>query len=94
MNHAEINSIVPAESMTVIVLILVAAAAKGIRNLSKRLSLSRLTLETVSSTLHLQIQPHLSQQELLQQEQQGVDEDGNSNDDNGRIPSTSERPQF
>ena len=92
MNHAEISSIVPAESMTVIVLILLAAVAKAIRSLSKRLSLSRLTLETDSSTLSLQIQPHSSQQELLQQEQQGVDDHGNSNDDNGRIPSTSERP--
>ena len=94
MSDAWINSIVHAESMTVIVLILLAAAAKGIRHLSKRLSLSRLTLETESSTLHLQIQPHLSQQESQQQDQQGDDEHGNSNDDNGRIPSTSKRPEF
>jgi len=94
MNPASINSIVPAENMTVIVLILVAAAAKGIRSLSKRLSLSRLTLQTDSSTLHLQIKPHSSQQELLQQEQPGVDENAKCDDDHGRIPSTDQRPQF
>ena len=94
MNHASINSIVHAESMTVIVLILLAAAVKGIRHLSKRLSLSRLTLQTDSSTLHLQIKPHSLQQELQQQEPQGDDNDGNSNNDDGRIPSTLERPQF
>lgn len=94
MNHVLTNSIVPAESMIAIALILMAAAVKAIRHLSKRLSLSRLTLETESSTLHLQIQPHLSQQESQQQDQQGDDEHGNSNDDNGRIPSTSKRPEF
>ena len=94
MNDVWINSIVHAESMTVIVLILLVALAKAIRNLSKRLSLSRLTLETGSSTLNLQIQPHSSQQESQQQEQQGVDEDGRSTDDDGRIPPTNQRPQF
>ena len=94
MNHAEISSIVPAESMTVIVLILLAAVAKAIRSLSKRLSLSRLTLETDSSTLSLRIQPHSSQLELQLHEQQGVDEHGNSNDDNGGIPAASQRPKL
>jgi len=94
MNHASINSIVHAESMTVIVLILVAAAVKGIRHLSKRLSLSRLTLQTDSSTLHLQIKPHSSQQELLQHEQQGDDENGRSTDDDGRIPAADPRTHF
>lgn len=94
MNDVWINSIVHAESMTVIVLILLVALAKAIRNLSKRLSLSRLTLETGSSTLNLQIQPHSSQQESQQQEQRGGDEDDRSTDDDGRIPSTHQRPQF
>ena len=94
MNLVEINSIVPVESMIGIVLILVAAAVKAIRNLSKRLSLSRLTLETDSLTLNLQTQQHLSLQELPQQDQQGDDENGNSDDDDGRIPTTLERPQF
>jgi len=94
MNHASINSIVDAESMTVIALILVGVLVKAIRNLSKRLSLSRLTLKTDSSTLHLQIQPHLSQQELQQQDQQGVDDDGNSDNDDGRIPPISKRTHF
>lgn len=94
MNHAWINSIVHAESMTVIVLILLAAAVKAMRHWSKRLSLSRLTLETESSTLSLQIQQHSSQQESQQQQQHGGDEDGNSNDDDGRISQSSKRPNF
>lgn len=94
MNHASINWIVDAESMTVIVLIVVGVLAKGIRNLSKRLSKSHLILETDSLTLNWQTQQHSSQQESQQQEQQGVDEDGGSNDDNGRIPPTNQRPQF
>lgn len=94
MNHASINWIVDAESMTVIVLIVVGVLAKGIRNLSKRLSKSHLILETDSLTLNWQIQQPLSQQELQQQEQQGVDEDGRSKNDNGRIPKSPKRPQF
>jgi len=94
MNHASINSIVDAESMTVIALIVVAALAKGIRNLSKRLSKSHLILETDSLTLNWQTQQHSLQQESQQQDQQGDDEDGGSNDDDGRIPSTNQRPQF
>lgn len=94
MDHAWINSIVPAENMIVTVLILMAAAAKGIQHLLKRLSLSRLTLETDSSTLHLQIQPHSLQQESLQQEQQGDDENANGDNDDGGIPPTNQRPQF
>ena len=94
MNHVLTNSIVPAESMIGIALILMAVAVKVIRSLSKRLSLSRLTLETDSSTLHLQIKPHSSQLESPQLEQPGVDENANSNNDDGRIPSTDQRPQF
>ena len=94
MNHVLTNSIAPAESTIAIALILMVAVVKAIRHLSKRLSLSRLTLQTDSSILHLQIKPHSSLQESLQQEPQGEDEDGNSNDDDGRIPSTLERPQF
>ena len=94
MNLASISSIVPAESMTVIVLILVAAAAKAIRSLSKRLLRYRLTLQTESFDLHLQTKQLLSQQELLQLEQHGGDEGGRSENDNGRISSSPERPQF
>ena len=94
MNLASINSTVPAESMIGIVLILLVAAAKAIRNLSKRRFPSHLTLQTDSFDLHLQTKQHSSQQESPQQEQPGVDEHGNSNDDDGRIPSALERPQF
>ena len=94
MNPASINSIVPAESMTVIVLILVGAAVKAIRSLSKRLSLSRLTLQTDSSTLHLQIKPHSLQLESQQLEQPGDDENDRSTNDNGRIPSANQRPKL
>jgi hypothetical protein len=88
------NSTVPAESMTVIVLILVAAAAKGIRHLFKRRFPSHLTLQTDSFDLHLQTKPHSSQQESVLHDQQGDDENGNSDNDDGRIPSAAERPQF
>ena len=94
MNHASINSIVDAESMTVIALIVVGVLAKGIRNLSKRLSKSHLILETDSLTLNWQTQQPYSQQELQQQEQQGEDEDDRSTDDDGRISATNQRPQF
>lgn len=94
MNHASINSIVDAESMTVIALIVVGVLAKAIRNLSKRLSKSQLTLETDSLTLSWQTPPPSLPPELPQQEQQGDDEDGRSTDDDGRIPSTNQRPQF
>jgi len=94
MNPASINSIVPAESMTVIVLILVGAAVKGIRHLFKRRFPSHLTLQTDSFDLHLQTKQLSSQQESQQLEQPGVDENGRCNNDNGRIPSTDQRPQF
>lgn len=94
MNLAQINSTVPVESMTVIVLILLGAAVKAIRHLSKRLSLSQLTLETESLTLNLQTQQHLLQQESQQQEQQGSDENGRCNDDDGGIPQFIERPKW
>ena len=94
MNLVLTNSTVPAESMTVIVLILLAAAAKGIRNLSKRLLKYRLTLQTESFDLHLQTKQHSSQQESLQHDQHGGDEGGRSENDDGRIPGSPERPQF
>ena len=94
MNHASINWIVDAESMTVIALIVVGVLVKGIRNLSKRLSKSHLILETDSLTLNWQTQPHLSPQESQLQEQLGVDEDGRSTNDNGRISQSPKRAQF
>jgi len=94
MNHALTNWIAHVEIMTGIVLIFVAALVKGIRNLSKRLSKSRLILETDSLTLNWQTQQPSLPQESQQQEQQGEDEDGRSNDDDGRIPPTDQRPQF
>ena len=94
MSPALTNLIVPVENMIGIALILTAVLVKAIRSLSKRLSLSRLTLETESSTLHLQIKPHSSPQELLQLEQPGDDENDRSTNDNGRIPSTDQRPKL
>ena len=94
MDHVLTNLTVHAESMTVIVLIVVGVLVKAIRNLSKRLSRSQLILETDSLTLNWQTQPRSLQQESQQQEQQGDDDDGRSNDDDGRIPPTNQRPQF
>lgn len=94
MDHVLTNSTVHAETMIVIALILVGAVVKAIRNLSKRLLKSRLILKTDSLTLSYQTPPISLQQELPQQDQQGVDEDGRSNDDDGRIPPTNQRPQF
>ena len=94
MNHASINSIAHAESMTVIELILLGAAVKAIRHLSKRRFPSHLTLQTDSFGLHLQTKQHSLQQELVQQDQQGDDENGNCNNDDGRIPPINQRPQF
>jgi len=94
MNHVLTNWTVHAEIMTAIVLILVGAVVKAIRILSRRLSKSRLILETDSLTLNWQTKQHSSQQESQQQEQQGEDDHGNSDNDNGRIPTTLERPQF
>ena len=94
MSPALTNLTAHAESMTVIVLILVAAAVKAIRSLSKRLSLSRLTLQTDSSTLHLQIKPHSSQLELQQLEQLGDGENDRSTNDDGRIPSANQQPKL
>jgi hypothetical protein len=87
---ALMHSIVPADSMTVTVLILLGAVAEGMRRLSKRLSRSQLTLSTESFDLTLQTKQHLSQQELLQQELGGND-NGRSNDDDGRISDTNQR---
>ena len=94
MNPVPTNWTAHAESMTVIVLILLVAARKVIRLLSKRHFPSHLTLQTDSFDLHLQTKQHLSQQELPQQEQQGDDEDGRSTDDDGRIPPTNQRSHF
>jgi len=94
MSPVPTNLTAHAESMTVIVLILVGAAVKAIRHLSRRHFPSHLTLQTDSFDLHLQTKQHLSQQELQQQEQQGDDEDGRSTNDNGRISSTDKRPEF
>jgi len=94
MNHVLTNSTVPAESMTVIALILVGVLVKAMRILSKRLSKSRLILETDSLTLNWQTKQDSLPQESQRQEQQGDDDDDRSTDDNGRIPSTNQRPQF
>jgi len=93
MNPASINSIVPAETMIGTALILLVALRKVILNSLRRLSKSRLTLETESFDLTLQTKPHLSQQELLQHEQGGND-NGTSNDDDGRIFGTGQRPKW
>ena len=93
MNHAWTNLTVHAETMTALVLILSVALAKAIRNLSKRLSQSRLTLETDSFVLHMQ-----TPQDSLQQESQlhvrGGDDDGRSKNDDGGIPAASERSKW
>ena len=94
MSLALTNSTALAESMTVIVLILVAAAAKGIRHLFKRRFPSHLTLQTDSFDLHLQTKPPLSLQELPQPELPGVDDNGRSEDDDGGIPPTIERTKW
>jgi hypothetical protein len=80
--------------MTVIVLILVAAAVKAIWHLLRQRFPSHLTLQTDSFDLHLQTKQPLSQQELALQQQQGDDEHGNSDNDDGRIPATTERTHF
>ena len=94
MNHALTNWTAHAESMTVTVLILLAAVAKGMQHLLRRLSKSRLTLQTDSFDLTLQTKPPSSPQELQLHEPQGDDKHGNSDNDNGGIPPTTERPQF
>ena len=93
MNPALTNLTVPAETMIGTALILLVVLRKAILNSLKRLSKSRLTLETESFDLTLQTKQHLSQQELLQHEQGGND-DGTSNDDDGRISGTGERPKW
>ena len=93
MNPASINSTVPVETMIGTALILLVALRKAIRNLSKRLSKSQLTLETDSFGLTLQTKPHSSPQES-QPHDQGGNDDGPSNNDNGRISGTGERPKW
>ena len=92
MSRVLTNLTAHAESMTVIVLILLGAAVKVMRHLSKRRFPSHLTLQTDSFDLHLQTKQHLSQQESVLHEQQGDDENGNRYNDDGRIPATAERP--
>lgn len=94
MNHVLTNLTAHAESMTVIALILTAAVVKAMRNWLRRLSQSRLTLQTDSFDLTLQTKPPSSLQESALQQPQGDDEDGNSNDDDGRIPAVSQRTHF
>jgi hypothetical protein len=94
MSPVSTNWTAHVESMTVIVLILVVVARKVIRLLSNRHFPSHLTLQTDSFDLHLQTKPPSSPQELQRQEQQGVDEDGRSTDDDGRIPAVIERTHF
>ena len=90
---AWIHSIVPADNMTVTVLILLGAAVEAIRRSLKRLSKSRLTLTTESFDLTLQTKQHLLQQELLQLELGGED-NGRSNDDDGRILDANQRTKW
>jgi hypothetical protein len=94
MNPASINSIAHVESMTVIVLMLVVAVAKAIQRLLKRRFPSHLTLQTDSFDLTLQTKQHLSPQESLRPGPQGDDKDANSDNDDGRIPPTTERTHF
>ena len=91
MNLASINSTVPAETMIGTVLILLAVVVRGIRSSLKRLSQSRLTLQTESFVLDLQTPQHSSQLESQLHDQQGDDEHGRCNDDDGRIPSANQR---
>lgn len=93
MNPALTNLTVHAETMTAIALILVVALRKAIRNLSKRLSKSQLTLETDSFGLTLQTKQHSLQQESPLLEQGGND-NGTSNDDDGRISRSGQRPKW
>jgi hypothetical protein len=93
MSPALTNLTVHAETMTAIALILLVALRKVILNSLKRLSRSRLTLETESFDLTLQTKQHSLQQELPLHDQGGND-NGRSNDDDGRIPSTGERPKW
>lgn len=90
MNLASMNSIVPADSTIGTVLILVVAVVEAIRRSLRRLSKSRLTLSTESFDLTLQTKQHSLQQELLPRDQGGQD-NGRSNDDDGRILDTNQR---
>ena len=93
MNPALTNLTVHAETMTAIALILVVALRKAIQNLLQRLSRSRLTLETDSFGLTLQTKQQSLQQELPLQEEGGND-NGTSNDDDGRISRSGQRPKW
>ena len=79
-----------AETMTVTALILLGVLAKAMKNLSKRLSQSRLTLETDSFGLTLQTKQASLPQES-QPHDQGGNDDGHRDNDDGRISSTHQR---
>jgi hypothetical protein len=93
MNPASINSIVPVETMIGTALILLVALRKVILNSLRRLSRSRLTLETDSFDLTLQTKQHSSQQESQPHEQGGNDNATSDNDD-GRIPCSNQRSKW
>ncbi len=93
MNLASISWIAHAETMIGTALILLVVLRKAILNSLRRLSKSRLTLETDSFDLTLQTKLHSSQQESPQLEQGGNDK-GTSNDDDGRISRPSKRPKW
>lgn len=90
---ALIHSIVPADSMTVTVLILLGAAVEAIRRSLKRLSKSRLTLTTESFDLTLQTK-QLSSQLGSQLQEPGGEDNGRSNDDDGRILDANQRTKW
>lgn len=96
MNPALTNLTVPAETMIGTALILLGVAVKVMRNLSKRLSQSRLTLETDSFALIMQTQQDLSPQESppLELDLSGGNDNGRSENEHGGIPPTSQRPKW
>ncbi len=85
MSHASMLSTVHVENMTVTALILMGVLAKAIPILSKRLSKSRLTLETDSFALTMQTKPDSLPQELPPHVQGGND-DGRRDDVHRGIP--------
>ena len=93
MNPALTNLTAPAEITTGIVLILLAAAVKGMRNLFARLSRSRLTLETDSFALTLQTPQDSSQLESAPHDLGGND-DGRSENDDGGISAAHQRSKW
>lgn len=95
MSLASMNSTAPAEVMIATALILVAAAVRVMRNWLRRLSQSRLILQTDSFDLTLQTKPPSSLQGSQQQPQrEGDDEDGNSNNDHRGVSEPHQRTHF